>query len=62
MQGLLTMVKLKSLITERVDFYEIATQLVKKAGLKSKVKFINKGDNKADYNVDDDVIRIKPTS
>ena len=62
MQGLLTMVKLKSLITERVDFYEIATQLVKKAGLKSKVKFINTGDNKADYNVDDDVIRIKPTS
>ena len=62
MQGLLTMVKLKSLITERVDFYEIATQLVKKAGLKSKVKFINTGNNKADYNVDDDTIRIKPTS
>ena len=62
MQGLLTMVKLKSLITERVDFYEIATQLVKKAGLKSKVKFTNTGDNKADYNVDDDTIRIKPTS
>ena len=40
MQGLLTMVKLKSLITERVDFYEIATQLVKKAGLKSKVKLM----------------------
>ena len=62
MRGLLTMVKLKSLITERVDFYEIATQLVKKAGLKSKVKFTNTGDNKADYNVDDDTIRIKPTS
>ena len=62
MQGLLTMVKLKSLITERVDFYEIATQLVKKAGLKSKVKFVNTGSNKADYNVDDDTIRIKPTS
>ena len=62
MQGLLSMVKLKSLINERVDFYEIATQLVKKAGLKSKVKFINTGNNKADYNVDDDVIRIKPTS
>ena len=61
MQGLLTMVKLKSLITERVDFYEIATQLVKKAGLKSKVKFVNTGKNKADYNVDDDTIRIKPT-
>ena len=62
MQGLLTMVKLKSLITERVDFYEIATQLVKKAGLKSKVKFVNTGKNKADYNVDKDTINIKPTS
>ena len=56
------MVKLKDLITERVDFYEIATQLVKKAGLNSKVKFVNTGKNKADYNVDDDTIRIKPTS
>ena len=62
MQGLLSMVKLKSLITERVDFYEIATQLVKKAGLKSKVKFTNTGSNKADYNVDKDIINIKPTS
>ena len=62
MQGLLSMVKLKSLITERVDFQHIATELVKKAGLKSKVKFVNTGDNKADYNVDDDTIRIKPTS
>ena len=30
--------------------------------MNSKVKFINTGNNKADYNVDDDVIRIKPTS
>ena len=52
----------KNEITERVDFHEIATQLVKKAGLKSKVKFVNTGSNKADYNVDDDTIRIKPTS
>tara|TARA_Y100000593_G_scaffold80779_1_gene150881 strand:+ start:115 stop:678 length:564 start_codon:yes stop_codon:yes gene_type:complete len=52
----------KNEITERVDFHEIATQLVKKAGLNSKVKFVNTGNNKADYNVDDDVIRIKPTS
>ena len=53
---------LKYEVNERVDFHEIATQLVKKAGLKSKVKFINTGNNKADYNVDDDTIRIKPTS
>ena len=52
----------KNAITERVDFYEIATQLVKKAGLKSKVKFTNTGSNKADYNVDKDIINIKPTS
>ena len=53
---------LKYEVNERVDFHEIATQLVKKAGLKSKVKFVNTGSNKADYNVDDDTIRIKPTS
>ena len=53
---------LKFEMNERVDFHEIATQLVKKAGLNSKVKFINTGNNKADYNVDDDTIRIKPTS
>jgi len=49
------------ILLERVDFQHIATELVKKAGLKSKVKFINTGNNKADYNVDDDTIRIKPT-
>ena len=53
---------LKYEVNERVDFHEIATQLVKKAGLKSKVKFVNTGNNKADYNVDDDTVRIKPTS
>ena len=50
------------ILNERVDFHQIATELVKKAGLKSKVVFRNTGDNKADYNVDDDTIRIKPTS
>lgn len=53
---------LKNILLERVDFYEIATQIVKQQGLKSKVKFTNTGGNKADYNVDDDTIRIKPTS
>ena len=62
MRELLTMVKLKDLIYERIDFHQIATELVKKAGLKSKVKFKNTGKNKADYNVDDDTINIKPTS
>ena len=50
------------ILLERVDFHQIATELVKKAGLKSKVQFINTGDNKADYNVEKDMIRIKPTS
>ena len=49
-------------MNEIVDFYQIATELVKKAGLKSKVKFKNTGKNKADYNVDNDTINIKPTS
>ena len=54
--------KLMDILYERIDFLEVATQLVKKAGLNSKVKFTNTGDNKADYNVDQDTIRIKPTS
>ena len=53
---------LKYEVSERVDFHQIATELVKKAGLKSKVKFKNTGGNKADYNVDNDIINIKPTS
>ena len=40
----------------------MATQIIKKAGLKSKVVFKNIGSNKADYNVDTDTINIKPTS
>ena len=54
--------KLMDILNERVDFHQIATELVRKAGLKSKVVFRNTGDNKADYNVDDDTINIKPTS
>ena len=50
------------ILLERVDFQHIATELVKKAGLKSKVKFTKTGKNKADYNVDEDTINIKPTS
>ena len=54
--------KLMDILNERVDFHQIATELVWKAGLPSKVVFRNTGDNKADYNVDDDTINIKPTS
>jgi len=54
--------KLMDILLERVDFQHIATELVKKAGLNSKIEFVNTGNNKADYNVDKDTIRIKPTS
>ena len=53
---------LKYEVNERVDFHDMATQIIKKAGLKSKVVFKNTGSNKADYNVDTDTINIKPTS
>ena len=53
---------LKFEMNERVDFHEMATQIVKKAGLKSKVVFKDTGKNKADYTVETDTINIKPTS
>ena len=40
----------------------MASQIVKSTGLKSKVTFKDTGKNKADYNVDKDIIQIKPTS
>ena len=56
------MIMLKNILLERVDFHQVATQIVKDAGLKSKVKFTNTGKNKADYNVDKDIINISPTN
>ena len=56
------MIKLKDLIYERIDFHQIATELVKQAGLKSKIKFKDTGKNKADYTVETDTINIKPTN
>ena len=53
---------LKYEVNERVDFHDMATQIVKGAGLKSKIIFKDTGKNKADYNVDTDTINIKPTS
>ena len=52
----------KNEIKERVDFYDTAKQIVKKAGLKSKVVFAKRKGTKADYNVDTDTIYIEPTS
>ena len=53
---------LKYEMNERVDFHQMASEIVKKAGLKSKIVFKDTGKNKADYNVDTDTINIKPTS
>ena len=53
------MIMRKNILLERIDFHQIATQIVKNAGLKSKVKYTNTGNNKADYNVDNDrVLRL----
>ena len=52
----------KNEIKERIDFYDTAEQLVKKAGLKSKVVITKRKGTKADYNVDSDTIYINPTS
>ena len=56
------MIRLKNILLERVDFHQLATKIVKDAGLNSTVKFTNTGKNKADYNVDKDVINISPTN
>ena len=52
----------KTEVNERVDFHDTAKQIVKKAGLNSKVVFAKRAGNKADYNVDTDTIYITPTS
>ncbi len=56
------MIRLKNILLERVDFHQLATKIVKDVGLKSTVKFIDTGKNKADYTVETDTINIKPTN
>ena len=54
------MIKLKSLLVERIDYHEIATRLVKDYGLRSKVKIGNVlSGNKANYDWNRDIINIK---
>ena len=50
----------KENITERVDFLETASQIVKQQGLKSKIKF-KSGSNKADYDWKKDIIYLRPS-
>ena len=54
------MIKLKSLLVERIDYQDTAEQLVKDYGLRSKVKFGNiKGGNKGNYDWNRDIIYLK---
>ena len=54
------MIKLKDLIMERIDFHHIATEMVKKYNLKSKVKF-GKGSNFGEYIPETDTITLRPS-
>jgi ADP-ribose pyrophosphatase YjhB (NUDIX family) len=49
----------ESMLVERIDYHEIASQLVKTYKLKSKVK-ITSGKNKGDYEWKSDVINLRP--
>jgi len=54
------MIKLKSLLVERIDYHEIANRLVKTYKLRSKVKFGKvKGTSKADYDWVHDIINLR---
>ena len=54
------MIKLKSLLVERIDYHDTAEYLVKHYNLRSKVKFGKvKGQNKADYDWVKDVINLR---
>ena len=54
------MIKLKDLLMERADFHQIATELVKKYKLKSKVK-IGSGKNFGEYIPETDTITLRPS-
>ena len=54
------MIKLKSLLVERIDYHDTAEYLVKQYNLRSKVKFGKvRGQNKADYDWIKDVINLR---
>ncbi len=52
------MIKLKDLITEKIDYQDIAGQLVKHYKLRSKVKF-GSGNEFADYVPETDTIKLR---
>ena len=54
------MIKLKSLLVERIDYHDTAEHLVKQYKLRSKVTFGKvKGTNEADYDWVKDIINLK---
>jgi len=54
------MIKLKSLLVERIDYQETAEQLVKHYKLRSRIKIGNvRGGNKADYDWIKDIINLR---
>jgi hypothetical protein len=53
-------IKLKDLLVERVDYHELASEMVKSYKLKSKIKF-NTGKDKGDYNWKTDTINLRPS-
>jgi hypothetical protein len=54
------MIKLKSLLVERIDYQDTAEQIVKQYRLRSKVRFGKvKGTNKADYDWVHDIINLR---
>ena len=54
------MIKLKPLLTERIDYQDTASQIVKSYGVRSKIKY-KSGSNKADYNWITDTIYLRPS-
>jgi len=54
------MIKLKDLVMERVDYHQLASEMVKRYGLKSKVK-IGSGKNFGDYVPETDTITLRPS-
>ena len=54
------MIKLKDLLLERVDYHELATQLVNSYNLKSKIKF-GTGKTYGEYVPEKDLITLRPS-
>ena len=54
------MLKMKPLLSERVDYHDTASEIIKSYGLKSNVKF-SSGTQKGDYNWKKDIINLRPS-